>query len=127
MRNLLEYRVLRRAWTGSRLAGSLHVPRLFNLAISRTIGKTKGAHAPQKQERELRAKLRPRRFGTAKLSRQDLRCFVLRGVAFEKRKRKAEGQARANLVHRVSTRERMTYRDVEAEIVAHAVNQADEA
>jgi hypothetical protein len=27
----------------------------------------------------------------------------------------------------VSTRERMTYRDVEAEIVAHSVNQPDQA
>ena len=69
----------------------------------------------------------PRRFGTAKLSRQDLRCFALRGVTFEKGERKAEGQARANLVHRVSTRERMTYRDVEAEIVAYAVNQTDQS
>jgi hypothetical protein len=63
----------------------------------------------------------------SRLSRQDMRCFALRGVIFEKRERKAEGHARANLVRRVSTRERMTYRDVEAEIVAHAVNQADQA
>ena len=63
----------------------------------------------------------------APLSRQYSRRFALRGVTFEKRERKAEGQARANLVHRVSARERVTYRDVEAEIVAHAVNQADQA
>jgi hypothetical protein len=63
----------------------------------------------------------------SRLSRQDMRCFALRGVIFEKRERKAEGHARANLVRRVSTRQRMTYRDVEAEIVAHAVNQADQA
>jgi hypothetical protein len=56
-----------------------------------------------------------------------MRCFALRGVIFEKRERKAEGHARAYLVRRVSTRERMTYRDVEAEIVAHSVNQADQA
>ena len=63
----------------------------------------------------------------SRLSRQDMRCFALRGVILEKRERKAEGHARANLVRRMSTRERMTYRDVEAEIVAHAVNQADQA
>jgi hypothetical protein len=45
----------------------------------------------------------------------------LRGVTFEKGERKAEGQAGANLVHGVSIRERVTYRDVEAEIVANAV------
>jgi hypothetical protein len=56
-----------------------------------------------------------------------MRCFALRGMIFEKGEWKAEGHARANLVRRVSTRERMTYRDVEAEIVAHAVNQADQA
>ena len=56
-----------------------------------------------------------------------MRCFALRGVIFEKRERKAEGRARAYLVRWVSTSERMTYRDVEAEIVSHAVNQADQA
>jgi hypothetical protein len=51
----------------------------------------------------------------------------LRRVAFEKGKRKAEGQTRTNLVHRVSPRERVTYRNVKAEIVAHSVNQAEQA
>ena len=39
----------------------------------------------------------------------------------------AEGHARTNLVHWVPSGERVTYRDVEAEIIAHAVDQPDKA
>src|SRR5882724_9589483 len=40
MRNLLEHRVLRRAWTGSRLAGSLRVPVMEN--ASTDVGGSQG-------------------------------------------------------------------------------------
>ena len=48
-------------------------------------------------------------------------------MTFEKGKRKAEGQARSDFVHGMRVCERVTYRDVEAEIVAHPVNQVDQA
>ena len=63
----------------------------------------------------------------ARPSRQTLRCLVLRGVTFKERKRKTKRQARANFIYWVATRERVPYRDVEAEIVAHAVDQTDQA
>ncbi len=60
--------------------------------------------------------------GIARLSTREWRCFALRGVTFEKGQRKAEGQARANLIHGASIRARVT-----AEIVADSVDQPDQA
>src|SRR4249920_2941869 len=47
-------------------------------------------------------------------------------VRFEKREREAECQARANFVHRMSVRQRVTYADVETQIVANPPDQADQ-
>ena len=47
-------------------------------------------------------------------------------VRFEKRKREAERQARANFVHRMSVRQRVTYADIETQIVANPPDQADQ-
>jgi hypothetical protein len=68
--------------------------------------------------------VRIRTIGISRPSGQTWRCFALRGMTFENRK--WESRRSGPREHYSRGVRSCTYRDIEAEIVTHSVNQPDQ-